>query len=215
LDWQQAAFGNFSSRGTSDMILRNTNTGGLEVYDIDSNQITGAAFMGTVGLDWQIVGSGNFSSNPGESDLMMRNTKTGAFEVYDIANNQITAAFSLGAVGLDWQVAGFAPISGAGASDMVLRNTKTGAFEVYDISNNTITTAASLGSVGLDWQLGGFAADAPGASSAAMGGSSEVGQLVQAMASFGAESGAADGLNVASLAQDSSQQPLLTPPQHA
>jgi hypothetical protein len=98
---------------------------------------------------------------------------------------------------------------------MVLRNTKTGAFEVYDISNNTITTAASLGSVGLDWQLGGFAADAPGASSAAMGGSSEVGQLVQAMASFGAESGAADGLNVASLAQDSSQQPLLTPPQHA
>jgi hypothetical protein len=37
-------------------------------------------------------------------------------------------------------------------------------------------------------------------------------QLVQAMASFGAGSGAADGLNVASLAQDSSQQALLMPP---
>jgi hypothetical protein len=32
-------------------ILRNTSTGGLEVHDINSNQITGAAFMGTVGLD--------------------------------------------------------------------------------------------------------------------------------------------------------------------
>jgi hypothetical protein len=42
LDWQVAGFGNFSSRGTSDMILRNNNTGGLEVYDINSNQITGA-----------------------------------------------------------------------------------------------------------------------------------------------------------------------------
>jgi hypothetical protein len=94
---------------------------------------------------------------------------------------------------------------------MVLRNTKTGAFEVYDISNNMITGAASLGSVGLDWQLGGFAADAPGGSSAAMG-ASEVGQLVQAMASFGAGSGAGDGLNALSLAQDSSQQALLTPP---
>jgi hypothetical protein len=49
----------------------------LEVYDINSNQITGAAFMGTVGLDWQIIGTGNFSSMPGETDLMMRNTKTG------------------------------------------------------------------------------------------------------------------------------------------
>jgi len=96
----------------------------------------------------------------------------------------------------------------------VLRNTKTGAFEVYNIANNTITSAASLGQVGLDWQLGGFAADATGAS-AAMGGASQVGQLVQAMARLGTGSGAADGLNVASLAQDSSQQPLLTPPQHA
>jgi hypothetical protein len=43
LDWQSGAFGNFSSRGTSDMVLRNTKTGGLKVYDIDSNQITGGA----------------------------------------------------------------------------------------------------------------------------------------------------------------------------
>ncbi len=196
------------------MVLRNTKTGGLEVYDIDSNQITGAAFMGTVGLDWQIVGSGNFSSMPGETDLMMRNTRTGAFEVYDIANNQITSAFALGTVGLDWQVAGFGPVSGPGASDMVLRNTKTGAFEVYDIANNQITAAASLGQVGLDWQVGGFATDAPSASSAAIGGSSQVDQLVQAMAGFGGGS-AGDTSNPVTLGADTSQQTLLTTPQHA
>ena len=147
--------------------------------------------------------------------MIMRNTNTGGLEVYDIANNQITGATFLGTVGLDWQVAGFGPVSGLGASDMVLRNTKTGAFEVYDIANNQITTAASLGQVGLDWQVGGFAADAPGASSASMGGASQAGQLVQAMASFGGGSGAADGLNAVSLTQDSSQQALLTAPQHA
>jgi hypothetical protein len=32
---------------------RNSNTGGLEVYDIANNQITNAAFIGTVGLEWQ------------------------------------------------------------------------------------------------------------------------------------------------------------------
>jgi hypothetical protein len=31
------------------MILRNTGTGGLMVYDISNNQITNTSFMGTVG----------------------------------------------------------------------------------------------------------------------------------------------------------------------
>src|SRR5207248_2758671 len=209
-DWGFVTLGGFNGGDTTDMLLRNGQTGGFEVYDI-SNDVTGAAFLGNIGLDWQVMGFGNFSSL-GETDMLLRNVKTGEFEVYDIANNQITSAFSLGAVGLDWQVAGFGPISGAGASDMVMRNTKTGEFEVYDLAHNQITAAASLGSVGLDWQLGGLAADAPGASSAAMGGASQVGQLVQAMASFGAGSGAGDGLNVVSPTQESSQQALLTPP---
>jgi hypothetical protein len=94
----------------------------------------------------------------------------------------------------------------------VLRNVNTGAFEVYDIANNMITSAASLGAVGLDWQLGGFAVDPPTAS---MGDASEAAQLVQAMAGFGGGSGAADGLNAAALAADTSQQAFLTTPQHA
>ena len=146
---------------------------------------------------------------------MMRNTKTGGFEVYDIANNQITGAAFIGTVGLDWQVAGFGPVSGPGASDMVLRNVNTGAFEVYDIANNQITAASSLGQVGLDWQVGGFAANAPSASNAAMGDSSQVAQLAQAMASFGGSSGAAESMNIAALGADTSQQTLLTTPQHA
>ena len=212
LNWQFSGVGNFSGRGESDMLLRNSSTGGLEVYDINSNQITGAAFIGAVGLDWQFSGVGNFSSVPGETDLLLRNVNTGGLEVYDINNNQITSAFSLGTVGLNWQVAGFGPMNGAGTSDMVLRNVNTGAFEVYDIANNQITTAASLGQVGLDWQLGGFAADPPTAS---MGSSGSTSQLVQAMAAFGGSGGAAESLNSAPLGAETSQQPLLTTPQHA
>ena len=42
--------------------------------------------MGTVGLDWQIIGIGNFSSVPDETGMVMRNAKTDGFEVYDISN---------------------------------------------------------------------------------------------------------------------------------
>ena len=200
LDWQiggqdgfgnTSSIGNFSSKGEADMILRNGKTGALELYDTANNQITNAFALGTVGTDWFIVGTGNFSSNPGESDMLMRQGNTGAFEVYDIANSQITNAFALGAVGTDWIVAGFGPMSGVpGESDMLLRNEKTGAQEVYDISHNQITTAASMGSVGLDWQPGGVAADPPASAA------NSTAQLVQAMASFGG-GGAADGLNTA------------------
>jgi hypothetical protein len=211
LNWQVGAFGNFSSLGESDMVMRNTSTGGLEVYDIANNQITNAAFLGTVGLDWQIIGAGNFNSNPGESDLIMRNTTNGGLEVYDIANNQITGAAFLGTVGLDWQFAGIAPVRAAGAPDLILRNMNTGQFEVYNIANNQITGAASLGQVGLDWQLGGFAVDPPTGSIQA----SSNAQLVQAMAGFDAGSGADKSLNAAPLGADTSQQTFLTTPQHA
>ena len=98
----------------------------------------------------------------------------------------------------------------------MLRNVNNGAFEVYDIANNQLTGSASLGAVGLDWQLGGFAANSPTGSSASMGSSdTSTAQLVQAMAGFGGGSGAADGLNAAALGSESSQQPLLTMPQHA
>jgi hypothetical protein len=72
-----------------------------------------------------------------------------------------------------------------------------------------------LGAVGLDWQLGGFAVDPPTGSAASMGNSSQVAQLVQAMAGFGGSSGAAESLNTVAVGADTSQQPLLTTPPHA
>jgi hypothetical protein len=142
----------------------------------------------------------------------LRNSKTGGLEVYDIANNQLSGAAFIGTVGLDWQFAGIAPIHAPGASDLVLRNANSGAFEVYDIAGNTLVGAASLGAVGLDWSLGGFAADPPSGST---GDSSQAAQLTQAMAGFTGSSGAGESLNTAPLSADTSQQTLLTVPQHA
>jgi hypothetical protein len=61
------------------------------VYDINNNQLAGAAFIGTVGLEWQFAGIAPIHA-AGASDLVLRNVNTGAFEVYDIVNNQLTGA---------------------------------------------------------------------------------------------------------------------------
>ena len=59
------------------MLMRDSNTGAFEVYDISNNQITFARGMGQVGLEWQVVGFGDFAGN-GTSDMLMRNSHTGA-----------------------------------------------------------------------------------------------------------------------------------------
>ena len=126
------------------MLMRNSNTGAFELFDIDSNQITSAEPMGQVGLEWSVAGFGDFSTRPNETDMLMRNTNTGVLELYDISNNRIISAGPMGQVGLEWSVAGFGDFSGnADESDMLMRNSNTGAFEVFDISNNTITFAAA------------------------------------------------------------------------
>ena len=80
--------------------------GGLVVYDISNNQLTGDAFIGTIGLEWQYAGIAPVHA-PGASDLVLRNVNSGAFEVYDVAGNTLVGAANLGAVGLDWQLGGF------------------------------------------------------------------------------------------------------------
>jgi hypothetical protein len=225
-NWLTAGISNHGTE--SDLVERNFSTGDLEIYDINGNQITGAALLGRVGLDWTTMGFGNFSGR-GTGDMIMRNTKTGGMEVYDIANNAITSAAFIGTVGLDWQFAGIAPIHAAGASDLILRNSNTGAFEVYDIAGNTLVGAASLGAVGLDWSVGGLAVDPPDPAAGRMGAmdppelaatmdgsDAATAQLVQAMAGFTGEAGAAADLNPAATGADApqQQQQFLTTSQH-
>jgi hypothetical protein len=150
-----AALGGFAD--TVDMVLRDSNSGAFEVYNISANNIINAASLGAVGLNWQFGGFGDFSSRAGETDMILRNSANGALEVYDIANNALVSAYSMGAVGLDWQVAGVGDFSSRpNETDMIMRNANTGALEVYDIANNALMSAYSMGAVGLDWQVAGF-----------------------------------------------------------
>src|SRR5262249_560081 len=156
----------------------------------DHNQITGAAFLGTIGRDWQFSGVGNFNGAPGETDLLLRNEKTGGLEVYDIASNQITGAPFLPTLPFHSLPSPRPPAHAPGPPEREMRNNTPGAFEVYNIANNQITGAAPLGTVGLDWQLGGLATDPPSGPGAIADMSND--QLVQAMAGFDGGSGVAD-----------------------
>jgi hypothetical protein len=118
-------------------------------------------------------------------------------------------------VGLDWQVAGFGNFSGnPNETDMIMRNGNTGAGDLRH-RQQCADQRFLQGAVGLNWNVVGTAADPPTTSNASLDNSNQVAQLMQAMAGFTGSSGAGDSLNTAPLSADTSQQTLLTTPQHA
>jgi hypothetical protein len=48
------------------MLMRNSNTGAFEVYDISNNAVTSAASMGQVSLEWQV---GSIANDPPAASL--------------------------------------------------------------------------------------------------------------------------------------------------
>ncbi len=58
LEWSISGFGDFSTRANeTDMLMRNSNTGQFEVYDIVNNTITSFAPMGQVGWSGRLRAS--------------------------------------------------------------------------------------------------------------------------------------------------------------
>jgi hypothetical protein len=55
LEWTVSGFGDFSTRASeTDMLMRNSNTGAFEVYDIANNAITFAGPMGRSGWNGRL-----------------------------------------------------------------------------------------------------------------------------------------------------------------
>src|SRR5262249_46426678 len=123
-DWGFVTLGNFILDDPSDMLLRNSTSGEFRTYDVVDNNVIDSTSLGTVGLNWQVMGFGIFApfGGFGETDMMLRNANTGDLQVYDIFDNQIVDSAPIGAVGLEWQFSGIGNFGSNGTSDMLLRN---------------------------------------------------------------------------------------------
>jgi hypothetical protein len=60
--------------------------------------------LGSIGVNWQTMGLGDFADNPNEADMLMRDSNTGNMDYFDIQHNQIVNGGVLGSIGLNWQV---------------------------------------------------------------------------------------------------------------
>ena len=105
LEWQALGVGDFSGNANeTDLLMHDTQTGAIVVFDIQHNQIVGSSSPGGIGPEWQALGIGDFSGNPGEADLAMRDTQNGSIMVFEIRHNQLAGnPINVGSAGAEWQ----------------------------------------------------------------------------------------------------------------
>jgi hypothetical protein len=163
-----------------------------------------------VGSNLSIVGSANLLGNGMTQMVMQQDNGNFWLYSYNAASNSLSGTL-VGAIGSNFHVVGFGPLGTAGQDEMLMQDA-AGNFEVYQYNASlNAFVGNAMGAVGAPWVVDGIATDPPTAS---MGSSdSSTAQLVQAMACVGSSAG--DTLSTAPLGADTSQQTLLTTPQHA
>jgi hypothetical protein len=147
--------GDFNGDGKQDILWRNTQTGEVDIWFMNGASVTAKASVGTVGLEWKIIGIADFNGD-GKSDILWQNTLNGAFVIW-IMNGASYSSQEFDSQGSQWSIAGVADIDHTGFADILWRNVVTGELVAWKSGNGLSFNSFHIGTAGLDWDLAGVA----------------------------------------------------------
>jgi hypothetical protein len=82
--WQAIGTGDFNKDGFSDILLQNSNTGAITIWEMDGTGLIGGGQVANPGLSWHAIGTG-----AGGSDILLQNT-SGQATIWDMSGTTIT-----------------------------------------------------------------------------------------------------------------------------
>jgi hypothetical protein len=105
--------------------------------------------FGGVGLDWTLVGSGDFSGY-GRDDLLWRHSQIRLLVTW--GNGTPQGAGSIGGVPLEWAIAGVGDFKFHGRDEVVWRGA-TGAVAVWRLDGASYQSAGFIGTAPSAWTI--------------------------------------------------------------
>lgn len=165
LNWEIETVGDFDGTASErsgrslDIQWRNRKTGAVEIWLLDKTRFSQSVTLGTVGLDWDIKGVGDFNGTSSErgganrsADLLWRNDQTGENALWFLNGTQLDRAVYLPSKGLDWQIISTADRNHDGSLDLLWHNPKTGENTGWSLNQGSFTREESLQTTELNWQ---------------------------------------------------------------
>jgi hypothetical protein len=159
-DYSVAGSGDFNKDGRSDILMQHDNASSRDLFSLtmNSTQVNAITKLGSVGLDWQIDGTGDFNGD-GVKDILMERLFNGSkqFEILGVQNNAVTSITIAGMVPQDYQVDGIGDFNKDGIDDILIHHDSAGAHQLQVLFQGNYTTQSigNAGSVGTEWNIAG------------------------------------------------------------
>jgi hypothetical protein len=151
----------FNGDGRSDILWRNTTSGGVVEWLMNGTSVIGTGSPGAAAAPWTIAGSGDFNGD-GKADILWWNMTTGDVVEWLLNGTSVIGVGTPGAAVSPWTIAGVGDFNGDGKSDILWRNTRSGVVVEWLLNGTTVISSNSPGALTTDWviaRLGDYNSD--------------------------------------------------------
>jgi len=145
----------FSGNGTSDLMWRNSVSGGVAIWEVTGATQNSAAIAGGAPMSWTVVGSGDLNGD-GKDDLIWRNTD-GGVAGWLMNGAAPTATAMVGGAPNQWQIVGIGDFNFDGRDDLIWRSSADGAVAVWLMNGLGAHQDSIISGAPLDWSVAAIA----------------------------------------------------------
>lgn len=131
---------NLDNTGSADLLFNDTKNGDRHLWIMNNRTISSSAIIGNAGLEWRVVGGGDFNGD-GKTDLIFENGTTAARVVWFMNGTTRTGTANLPAAGANMRLGAVGDFNADGKADLVFENTSTGVRTIW-LMNGAARTAA-------------------------------------------------------------------------
>ncbi|MET3907538.1 hypothetical protein ABID59_001879 [Bradyrhizobium sp. S3.3.6] len=146
--WHFADTGDFNGDGRTDLLLLNSTTHGVAIWEMNGTQVMANPQIGTINAaaGWQFEGTGDFNGD-GKTDLLLLNPTTNGVAIWEMNGTQVMANPQIGTINAaaGWHFADIGDFNGDGKTDLLLLNNTNGGVAIWQMNGTQLTANPQIG----------------------------------------------------------------------
>ncbi|MET4069905.1 hypothetical protein ABID58_004709 [Bradyrhizobium sp. S3.2.6] len=148
--WSFGGTGDFNGDGKTDLLMLNSTTHGVAIWEMNGAQVTAPPQIGTINVaaGWSFAGTGDFNGD-GKTDLLLLNSTTKGVAIWELDGTQVIANPQIGTInaGAGWAFAGTGDFNGDGKTDLFLLNSTTKGVAIWELDGTQVIANPQIGTM--------------------------------------------------------------------
>jgi hypothetical protein len=144
----------FTGDGVSDLLLRDSRSGKLALWEMRNSQVTRTTSIAHLPYPWKLEESGDYDGD-GTADLLWRNSRTGQLVVWLIRNGAVSSGAGLDLADLRraWSIATRGDFDGDGKDDIVLARPRRGTVDILHMDGAKVASRVAHSAPSDRWRV--------------------------------------------------------------